>query len=174
MLSKEKLHEKGTLLRDAVFASDDGLITTFAVVAGSFGANLAPSVVLILGFANLFADGISMSTGTYLGAKSEIEYESSEEKGILGHVTPLRHGLITFLAFIVAGFVPLIPFVFVLKDAFVLSAALVVIALFTIGSVRSIFTHRRWLKSGIEMLLVGGIAAVVAFGVGFVIDRFIL
>ena len=74
MLSKEKLHEKGTLLRDAVFASDDGLITTFAVVAGSFGASLSPSVVLILGFANLFADGISMSTGTYLGTKSEIDY----------------------------------------------------------------------------------------------------
>jgi VIT1/CCC1 family predicted Fe2+/Mn2+ transporter len=174
MQSKEKLHEKGTLLRDAVFASDDGLITTFAVVAGSFGASLSGSVVLILGFANLFADGISMSTGTYLGAKSEIEYESSEEKGILVHVTPFRQGLVTFISFVVAGFIPLIPFVFVLPNSFLLSAVLVGVALFAIGVLRSVFTHRSWLKSGTEMLLVGGFAAFIAFGVGYLIDKYVL
>jgi len=174
MLSKEKIHEKGTLLRDAVFASNDGLITTFAVVAGAYGASLSPSIVLILGFANLFADGISMSAGTYLGAKSEIEYESAEEKGVLSHLSPLKNGVVTFMAFVSVGLIPLIPFIFSIGNMFLFSALLVAVTLFAIGSLRSIFTHKPWFRSGIEMLVIGGIAAFVAFGVGFVIDRFVL
>jgi VIT1/CCC1 family predicted Fe2+/Mn2+ transporter len=144
------------------------------VVAGSFGASLSPSIVLILGFANLFADGISMSTGTYLGAKSEIEYETSEEKGVIEHVSPLRHGAVTFVSFVSAGLIPLIPFVFSIGNMFSTSAILVAVALFAIGSLRSIFTHKPWFRSGIEMLVIGGIAALVAFAVGRVIDRFVL
>ena len=174
MLTKEKLHEKGTLLRDAIFASDDGLVTTFAVVAGAYGASLSSSVVLILGFANLFADGISMSTGTYLGYKSEIEYESSEDKGAISHVSPLKNGIITYVAFILAGLVPLMPFIVARGNMFLESGVLVAVTLFAIGSIRSIFTHKQWFKSGLEMLLIGGLAAFVAFAVGLIIDRFVL
>ena len=58
----------------------DGIITTFAVVAGVAGASLSAGVVLILGFANLIADGISMAIGDYLSSKSEREYEAAERK----------------------------------------------------------------------------------------------
>jgi len=54
-----------------VYGAIDGIVTTFAVVAGATGAQLDLSVVLILGFANLFADGFSMSIGAYLSSKSE-------------------------------------------------------------------------------------------------------
>ena len=72
------IHERSSYLRDAVFAASDGLVTTFAVVAGSQGAGLGQTIVVIMGFANLFADGISMSSGTYLGTKSEEEFEHKE------------------------------------------------------------------------------------------------
>ncbi len=74
-------------LGEFVFGGIDGSVTTFAVVAGATGAGLDPSVVIILGFANLFADGFSMSIGSYLSAKAEqdtydkhkrIEYEEIE------------------------------------------------------------------------------------------------
>lgn len=58
-------------LPEFVYGGIDGLVTTFAVVAGATWANLDLSVVLILGFANLFADGFSMSVGAYLANKSE-------------------------------------------------------------------------------------------------------
>lgn len=58
-------------LGEFVFGGIDGSVTTFAVVAGATGASLESSVVIILGFANLFADGFSMSVGSYLSAKSE-------------------------------------------------------------------------------------------------------
>ena len=58
-------------LGEFVYGGIDGCVTTFAVVAGAAGADLAISVVLILGFANLLADGFSMSVGAYLSTKSE-------------------------------------------------------------------------------------------------------
>jgi len=62
-----------------VYGGIDGSVTTFAVVAGSAGANLDSSVIIILGFANLIADGFAMSVGSYLSNKSEQEnYEKHE------------------------------------------------------------------------------------------------
>lgn len=60
-------------LREFVYGGIDGAVTTFAVVAGAVGANLDPMVIIVLGFANLFADGLSMSIGAYLSSKSEKE-----------------------------------------------------------------------------------------------------
>lgn len=58
-------------LREFVYGGIDGAVTTFAVVAGGYGANLDAGILIILGFANLLADGFSMSVGAYLSAKSE-------------------------------------------------------------------------------------------------------
>ncbi len=61
-------------LADAVLGSIDGCVTTFAVVAGSYGGGLPPRVAIILGLANLFADGFSMGASNYLGAKSQSDH----------------------------------------------------------------------------------------------------
>lgn len=58
-------------LRDFVYGGIDGSVTTFAVVAGTLGANLSSRVVLILGAANLLADGFSMAISNFLGTRAE-------------------------------------------------------------------------------------------------------
>lgn len=58
-------------LPEVVYGSMDGIVTTFAVVAGSAGADLTINIILILGMSNLIADGLSMSIGSYLSKKSE-------------------------------------------------------------------------------------------------------
>lgn len=58
-------------LGEFVYGGIDGAVTTFAVVAGAVGAGLESSVIIILGFANLLADGFAMSVGAYLSTKSE-------------------------------------------------------------------------------------------------------
>ena len=60
-------------LAEFVYGGIDGSVTTFAVVAGSVGAGLDSSVIIILGFANLFADGFAMSIGAYLSSKTEVD-----------------------------------------------------------------------------------------------------
>ncbi|HET6590844.1 MAG TPA: VIT1/CCC1 transporter family protein [Candidatus Nitrosocosmicus sp.] len=67
-------------IEDFVYGAIDGSVTTFAVVAGVVGASLSPSIVLILGFANLFADGFAMAIGNYLSSKSKIEYIEREKR----------------------------------------------------------------------------------------------
>ncbi len=73
-------HTAGKYIGDLIYGANDGIITTFAVIAGSFGASLAPMVIIILGFANLLADGISMGAGNYLGKKSEQDYARAQRR----------------------------------------------------------------------------------------------
>jgi vacuolar iron transporter family protein len=77
---EEHTKEKGKYLGDIVYGGLDGTVTTFAVVSGVVGANLSSGVVLILGFANLIGDGISMALGNYLSTKSEKEYIRKERQ----------------------------------------------------------------------------------------------
>ncbi|MCX2723226.1 VIT1/CCC1 transporter family protein [Roseibium salinum] len=60
-------------LKDWIYGGIDGAVTTFAIVAGSTGADLSAKVILILGIANLLADGFSMAAANYSGSKSENE-----------------------------------------------------------------------------------------------------
>jgi vacuolar iron transporter family protein len=74
----ERHASAGKYIKSVVYGGMDGIVTTFAVVAGVNGASLSAGVVLILGFANLVADGLSMSIGDYLSSKSEQEYRKAE------------------------------------------------------------------------------------------------
>jgi VIT1/CCC1 family predicted Fe2+/Mn2+ transporter len=212
---------------DLVYGGLDGIITTFAVVSGVAGANLGTGVIMILGLANLLADGFSMATGAYLSSKSEKEYyekererefweikhfpegekaelyeiyrqkgyseeearvrveiESREEErwveammidelGLLRDERhPLLNGLATLIAFIVAGVVPLLVYLIGLitpispEVAFPTALVLSGFALFGLGAAKVLITHQNPFKNGLEMLLVGGLAAGVAYAVG--------
>lgn len=77
---------KHSYLRDFVYGGIDGSVTTFAVVSGVVGASLSTKTVLILGVANLVADGFSMAASNYLGTRTEQEelkhYEAIERREI--------------------------------------------------------------------------------------------
>ena len=61
-------------ISDAVLGAIDGCVTTFAVVSGAYGAGFSPMVALVLGFANLFADGFSMAVSNYEANKAQKEF----------------------------------------------------------------------------------------------------
>ncbi|MDP1747744.1 MAG: VIT1/CCC1 transporter family protein [Bacteroidota bacterium] len=67
-------------LPEFIYGGMDGSVTTFAVVAGATGANFNPNVIIILGLANLLADGLSMSIGSYLSSKAEINNYQKQKK----------------------------------------------------------------------------------------------
>lgn len=72
-------HKKGgKYIKDVVYGANDGIITTFAVVAGVVGASLSETTIVILGVASLLADGFSMAMSNYLGSKSESEFYEKE------------------------------------------------------------------------------------------------
>ncbi|MFP4217578.1 MAG: VIT1/CCC1 transporter family protein [Salinarchaeum sp.] len=131
-----------------------------------------PSIVLILGAANLFADGFSMGMSNYLSRRSELDYQRSMRAngdpptGFSDGKLPRRTAVVTFLAFVIAGWAPLVPYVLELTPAFVLSVGFTGIAFFAVGASRSLVTDRRWFINGAEMFVVGMTAAAVAYTVG--------
>lgn len=153
---------------DLVYGANDGLVTTFAVVSGVSGADLAPGVVLILGAANLLADGFSMGASGYLAIRS-----SASADGVSRGVRePLAHGCATFLAFLVAGAVPLAGYVLG-GSSFGASAAVTGATMFAAGAARALVTPRGWFRCGLEMLLVGAAASAVAYGAGALLGRWV-
>ena len=217
----------GSHIKSAVYGGLDGTITTFALVAGVAGASLGAGIVLILGFANLIADGISMAVGDYLSTKSQQEYQRSERKreesevetvpetekkemidiyiskgmtesdakemaSILSkhkkawvdvmmveelkiledNTSPLKNAFVTFASFIVFGLMPLLAYLIslIFHLQFNLFAAAIIltgITLFLLGSIKTKITGKNWFTSGMEMLLLGAIAAIAAYIVGY-------
>lgn len=214
-------------LDDFVLGAIDGAITTFAIVAGVAGANLDATIVIILGGANLLADGISMAASNFLGtraARQQRELARDEElrhievvpagereelrqifaaKGFEGdelervvevissnpdvwadtmmmeelgygstEPNEIRSAASTLLAFVTVGFLPLAAYVYdlaapgELETAFAWSAAMTGVAFFVVGSLKSRFVAESWWRAGFETLAVGGLAAVVAYLVG--------
>jgi len=220
-------------LAEFVYGGIDGSITTFAVVAGAVGAGLDNAIIIILGFANLFADGFSMSIGAYMSAKSEkqnfnkqkaIEYWEVEnmpetereeirdiykdkgfEEPLLSQVvevitkdkdrwvgvmmkdelglieddkSPFQTGLYTFISFLVVGFIPLLVFVadyinINISQKFLWASVLTGIGFIIIGFLKSKVTNNSVIKGISETLLLGGLAALVAYFVGDFLEQII-
>lgn len=217
-------------LREFVYGGIDGAVTTFAVVAGAVGANLDVSIILILGFANLLADGFSMSVGAYLSAKSEkenyqkhraIEYwevdnmpemeraeivEIYKAKGFEGELldkvvnvitsnrdrwvdemmkneldmiedskSPFNIGLATLISFVMIGFIPLAFYVYdflfgIGLDLFLWTSIGTSLAFVVIGWLKSYVNQTPVLKSILETLALGIVAALVAYFVGDLLE----
>lgn len=68
----------GKYIGDLVYGANDGVITTFAIVSGAAGASLSGSIIIVLGFANILADGISMGASNFLGKKSEQDFARAQ------------------------------------------------------------------------------------------------
>ena len=167
-------------LPEFVYGATDGTITTFAVVAGAMGASLPSAIILILGFANLFADGFSMAVSDYLSEKSQKDILSKHTHRHQ-HKTkdPKKTALATFFAFILIGVIPLISFLLAIfiptinNNKFIYSIILTVIAFLIIGYYKGKISEKNKTKSAIETIIIGGIAAVIAFIVGYLLKGLI-
>ena len=161
-------------IRDLVYGATDGVITAFAVVAGVTGGTLTARTVLILGVANLLADGLSMGASNYLAIRSE-ERVQQANGNFVPDSRPARHGFATFGAFVVAGVVPLLPYMFPRPAVgrFVASSVLSLVVLFVVGAGRSRVGAGRWWANGLEMLGLGAVVGVAAYAVGAVVSSLV-
>jgi VIT1/CCC1 family predicted Fe2+/Mn2+ transporter len=166
-------------LSQFVYGGIDGTVTTFAVVAGATGAQLSAGVVIILGFANLIADGFSMGVGSYLSSKSEIDLLKKNNKAADKEKSPAINGLATYSSFILIGFVPLliytVDYVFSLEldNLFLIASVLTALAFGGIGLLKSHVTHTGKTRAVLETLSLGLIAAIIAYFIGDVLESII-
>ena len=160
-------------VRELIYGANDGIITTFAVVAGVAGGGLSLRVVLIIGAANLFADGLSMAAGNYLAIRSHesvLQTQDLPEE----EAFPVRHAAATFLAFVAAGTMPLLPYMIpVAIDRLILSVILTFAGMFVVGASRALIADVVWWKAGGEMLGLGALVAGLAYASGAVVSAFV-
>ena len=71
-------HPEGRFLRPAIFGMNDGIVSLLALAAGLVGASMGKEVVIVAGLAEMFAGAISMSIGTYISTKSQLEFYNME------------------------------------------------------------------------------------------------
>lgn len=220
-------------LPEFVYGGIDGSVTTFAVVSGSVGAGIDSNIIIILGLANLLADGFAMSVGSYLSSKSEKDnykkfrdieskkidlqpeieksnlkiiykdagFEQSVSDEIIEHTTssksywldtimkekynvilegksPFTKGLSTYVSFICVGLIPLLIYlidliVTVNHNLFVISSILTGFSFILIGLLKAKVNNSSILKGIVETLLLGLLAAFIAFYVGDFLECFI-
>jgi VIT1/CCC1 family predicted Fe2+/Mn2+ transporter len=219
-------------LQDFIYGAVDGAVTTFAVVAGVEGASLQEKVVIILGGANLIADGFSMAVSNFLGSRAERQqrerarrreemqirlvpegereeirqifaakgFEGRDLDRVVEVITSdpavwtetmmsdelgfgssehneFRAAAATLVAFLAVGFLPLLVFVYDLAapghvaHAFRWSALMTGVAFFAVGALKSRFVDQSWWRSALETLVVGGVAAALAFAAGDVLQK---
>ena len=148
-----------------VYGGLDGIITTFAVVAGTVGGSLSIGAVIVLGFANLLADGFSLASSDYLS-------EKKASKKIL------KEAVVTFFAFNLFGLIPLLAYVLTESavgshNGFLISCVVTALALVLLGLTKAEVAGISKRKSIIQALIVGGIAAFVAFSVGEILGNLV-
>lgn len=165
-------------LGEFVYGGIDGSVTTFAVVAGATGAHFSTSVVIVLGFANLIADGFSMGVGSYLSSKSELEMQTTKGEDVSDVASPVINGVTTFVAFMIVGIIPLLSYTIdliwkgTIPHQFSISIVLTALAFVVIGLLKSHIAKTSKLRGVIETLLLGVIAAGFAYAVGVFLEGF--
>ncbi len=168
-------------LREFVYGGMDGAVTTFAVVTGAAGANLGARTILILGFANVLADGFSMAVGSYLSEKSDQDLSISKgESKKEDHESPLAASVATFVSFLLVGFIPLsvytLDYVFgweLGNDALIWSILLTLVAFAGIGYLRGHITKIDKARAVLESLGLGLAAAMISYVVGNLLEKVI-
>lgn len=156
---------------DMVYGANDGIISTFAIVAGVVGAQLEVKTILIVGVASLFADGFSMATSNYLASESEntlLKTAGDTDDPFLVNTKPLSSAVATFIAFVVVGAIPLFPYILFYNsgDVFSYTMMATALALLAVGGMRNWVTGKSIIKGSIKVLVIGGVAAGLAFFIG--------
>jgi VIT1/CCC1 family predicted Fe2+/Mn2+ transporter len=172
------MKQKYNWLPDFVYGSIDGVVTTFAVVSGVQGANLSATIILILGFANLLGDGFSMGVGKYLSDKAQVDHLKNTNKD-LTDINPIKGGLYTFMSFNALGLIPLLGYIvgpmlkLTLDGTFIFTVVITLASLFLIGVIKGKVVNTSKLFAGLQTMTIGGLAALIAYYVGFFVEKLV-
>ena len=147
------------MLSEFVYGGMDGVLTTVAIIAGILGADISTKYALILGLANILADGFSMGISRY---NSLVDIESGNSE--LSRTSPLLSGLATFVFFVMMGPIPLFPFLINVEKENI--GKWLMFSSFTafllIGSIKGLYS-KNMMKSIFEVVVIGSIGASISY-----------
>lgn len=159
----------GETLRDFILGAQDGIVNVLGLVLGVASATLNTKIILISGLAGLFAESLSMGAVTFTSSKAARDYyrKFKEKREAALYKNPMSIGIFVFFATIIGSLIPILPFFFLsAKSGMIASVVISGLALFVIGAAKARLTIGDWRKSGLEMLMVGLIAALAGYFIG--------
>jgi len=122
------------------------------------------------GFAGKELDAITQLVTSKRGAW--VETMLAAEYGVsAANRSPWQAAFATFLAFVAAGLLPLLPFFFAMQQAAIVATAATGAVFFVIGSFKSYWSARSWFHCGVETFTIGMGAALIAFAIGWGADK---
>lgn len=214
---------QGKIIREVIYGSTDGLVTSLGFVIGVFGALADTRIILIAGIAEACAGALSMGFSAFISSKSQTEFflaeiarerreiqempdrerdevrkifqakgfQGQELEMVVNRITadpkvwlrcmmeeelglivtsfdvPWVVGLVTASSYLVFAFLPILPYAMTSpQQAFFWSVGSSILILFGLGAGKTFLTRGSPLKSGLEMMAIGGIAALVGYGIG--------
>lgn len=159
--------QTASYLRTFVFGVEDSLVSTVGLLAGVATAGVPRETILLTGVVLIFVEAFSMAIGSFLSEYSAEEYLRKPRPAL---PTSLTDSLIMFFSYLLAGLIPLFPYaVFEGSVALTLSIVFSLVALFFLGIGSGEWTGTRLMKSGLRMLVIGGLAIAV----GVIVSRLV-
>ena len=151
-------------LRNIIFGISDSLVSTVGLLAGIDVAGTSRQVILLTGIVYAFVEAFSMAVGSFLSEQSAEEYEV---KGEVTGAGPFTAGVVMFISFILASFIPIVPYlVFGLAAALWCSIGFSLVALLIVGMISARIVKVDMMSHALKMMLLGGAAIVIGVVVG--------
>ena len=151
-------------IHSAFFGVEDSLISTTGALAGIAIGSGNRSVILLTALVIIAVESTSMGASEFISEETEEEIEKLKLPA-----NPKISGLLIFLSYVVAGLVPLAPYLFLAPaQAIPISVALALVGLTILGVVKGKLTKLNPLKSALEVLVIGGVATSIGIVVGVV------
>ncbi|HEY5549748.1 MAG TPA: VIT1/CCC1 transporter family protein [Candidatus Saccharimonadales bacterium] len=152
-------------LRSTIFGIEDSLVSTTGLIAGlSVGAD-SRRIVLLGGVVAIMVEAVSMGAGEYLSDDAVAELDKIKRH----RDSPLVSGSIMLISYLLAGFLPLAPVIFISYPGSVwYSVILALVGLFLLGFLKGKLLHTSPFRGGLKILIVGGLATAFGLVVGSV------
>lgn len=164
---RKKKQITSSYIRSSFFGVEDSLVSTTGLIAGISAGTSEVKFILLAGFVAVAVEAISMAAGEFLSEETEQDLNRSRR-----HSSPIIGGIIMFVSYAVAGMIPILPILFFpIDQAIYVSMIAALVGLFMLGLIKGALTKRRIIRSGIQVLLVGGTAAVIGSAVGILFKQ---
>lgn len=163
-MDNSKKGNSSLYLRNVIFGVEDSLVSTVGLLAGIAIGDISAAKIFMIGVVYLFVEGFSMAAGSYLSEHSAQEFETGARSK---SNAPLLGAIVMFLAFIIAGIVPIAPYLFLpVTSGIVWSVIVSLIFLGILGYVQAKVSKVGALRSIVRMVVIGGIAIILGLVIG--------
>lgn len=164
---RKKQQLTSSYIRSSFFGIEDSLVSTTGLIAGISAGTSEVKFILLASFVAVAVEAISMAAGEFLSEETEQDLARSKR-----HSNPIIGGIIMFVSYAAAGMVPILPILFFpIEYAIYVSMIAALVGLFILGIIKGTLTKRRIFQSGLQVLVVGGTAAIIGASVGILFKQ---